>query len=258
MITNIKIHNESVEKIWHKASEFLINWIHLYHNITQKTLLLLSGGSCVNIYKELAKFLSTSELDFDYLAIAQVDERFQPKQITDNRQQTTKNDINAEVIKETGLWEICSKRNIPYYLVSQEGILEQSAEQYNKIIEKLFKEYVYKVAILGIGEDGHTAGLLPGYEKVWNKDKLVVGYEVDSGQNSARAEFCQKNFKERISLTPKALQQLDQAIIVAVGEKKKRAIIKAFNERNSNKMNEIPAVLIQKIPKVDLFTDNHL
>lgn len=245
MKADIFLHKGKSNLVFEKASEFLINWLSLYHNITQKTLLLLSGGSVVNLYRKLAEFLETANLDFSFLTFAQVDERFQPKQALSVKRKALrdKSDINSEVIKETGLWKICRKKKIPYYLVSQRGTLEKSTEQYNKIIEKLFKEYVYKIALLGIGEDGHTAGLLPGYEKLWNRNTYIAGYE-NKGQ-----------FKKRITLTPRALKKLDQAIVVAKGHKKRQVIQEILKEGNLENLDRYPAALQQKIPKVDLFTD---
>lgn len=244
------VHVESEEIIWQKAFKFLINWLSFYHNIGQKTLLLLSGGSVVEIYHDLAKFINTSDLNFSFLAFAQIDERFfGKKQRTDNKEQ-----INAEIIRKTGLWETCDKRKIPYYLVPQEGTLIEAVGNYDKQIEKLFKQFTYKIGLLGIGKDGHTAGLLPGYESIWTKNQLVVGYKVDNGQNILRAKFCQQ-FKERVSITPKSLTLMDQAIIVAVGEKKRSVIREILDPININNINKYPGALLQKIKKVDLFTN---
>mgnify|MGYP001605367425 CR=1 FL=1 len=248
----ISIHIEKSDLIFQKSSEFLINWLRLYHNIGQKTLLLLSGGSATKLYPLLAEFIKTSNLDLNFLAFGQVDERF-GKGLGFRVQGLGEKDINSYLIGKTGLWDACKERKIPYYLVSQEGTLEKSADQYNKTIEKLFKEYIYKVAILGIGEDGHTAGLIPGYGSEWDIDKYAVGY--DHRQNGPRGPFCPGGFRFRISLTPKVISQLDYGIIVALGEKKRKAIEQALDPINQNNLNKYPAAIIQKIKKVDLFTD---
>lgn len=250
MPSNITIHTEKSELIWDKASEFLINWLRLYHNIGQKTLLLLSGGSVTRLYSDLAQFINTSDLNFDFLAIGQVDERFKPEQPGGFK--STK-EINAEFIRETGLWQVCQKKNIPYNFPHQEGTLEEAAKKYNKQLSDLFEHFPYKIGVLGIGEDSHTAGLLPGYERVWNIDKYIIGYNL--GQNNPRGLFCQHKFKQRISVTPRALRQLDHTIVVAVGEKKKEAIDNVINPLNIDNFDKYPAAILQKIKKVDLFTD---
>lgn len=187
----------------------------------KKTLLLLSGGSSINVYPYLS---SISKL----LVIAQVDERFQPE----NRE-----DINAGAIKKAAF-------HAPYYIVSQEGSVEKTAEEYNKTIEDLWKKCDCKIAVLGIGEDCHTAGLIPGYEKDWNTNRFVVGYKLAPGQK----------FRARVTVTPNLLLQLDCALIVAAGEKKKEAIKNALKKENFKNLNKYPAAIIQKIKKIDLFT----
>lgn len=239
------IHKISEEEIYKSASKFVTEVL----SSNRKTLLLLSGGSAVNIYKRIANCelrLFVGKAGSKNLAFAQVDERFQPESNNPINQLSnypiSNENINANQIEKTGLWEMCRKNNIPYYLISQEGTLKEATRRYDQTISKLFKEYTYRLTILGIGEDGHTAGLLPGYKDVWNTDKYVVGYE-----NIGK-------FPKRITLTPKALMELDQAIVVASGENKKEAIKKILNPVNAEKIDQYPAVLINKIKKVDLFT----
>lgn len=208
-------------QIYSKAGRHLIRIIDKQIKEEKKTLLLLSGGSSVNVYPYLS---SVSEL----LVIAQVDERFQPE----NRE-----DVNAGAIKKAAF-------HVPYYIVSQEGSVEKAAEEYNRTIEDLWKKCDCKIAVLGIGEDCHTAGLIPGYEKDWNTDRFVVGYNL-----------AQNKFRQRITVTPKLLEQLDYALIVAAGDKKKKAIQNALKKENLENLNRYPAAIIQKIKEVDLLTD---
>ncbi len=254
MSSKITIHNKDSENIYPNAAQLLIKSLKSHQK--EKILILLSGGSVINLYKKLAGYIRSANIKNDSLVVGQVDERFKPensKLETRNSNKTSK--INSQIIGETGLWEVCNKKSIPYYLVSQEGTLEESAEKYDQTISKLFKEYTYKIAVLGIGEDGHTAGLLPGYEKAWNIDKFVVGYKIDDGQNKAMAISCPNIFRQRITVTPKTLQDLDQVLVVASGENKKEAIREILDPVNENNINKYPAVLLQKIKEVDLFTD---
>ncbi|MBI3954918.1 6-phosphogluconolactonase, partial [Candidatus Gottesmanbacteria bacterium] len=222
---SITIHNYSDRDIYPKTSQRLINVLSDLLMQGRKTLLLLSGGSSVNLYGYLAEYLNHSRPAL--LSIAQVDERFKPDQSSD---------INARAIKIMG---------IPYYIISQEGSVEKSAEEYNETIGRLWKEYDYKIAVLGIGEDCHTAGLIPGYRKLWDKQKLTIGYSLTIGQKSAYADFCPQGFKQRITVTPKLLEELDYALIVAAGEEKKEAIENALKKENLQDLNKYPAAIIQ-------------
>lgn len=234
MPSGITVHQMSKGQVWEASVVYLQRMLRLFHNITQKTLLLLSGGSAVRLYKPLRLFISNSDLNFEFLTIAQVDERFQPG---------NRDEVNAYAIEKTGLWEACKKKNIPYYLVSQTGSLQESSKKYNQTISKLFKSHPYKIAVFGIGEDGHTAGLLPGYKKEWNRNVFVVGYE-----NKGK-------FHQRITVTPKALIHLDIALVVAQGEGKRNSLVNVLKPEHSVSTDVYPAMIFHEIPKVEVFTD---
>ena len=156
----INLFHESKDLIWQRAYKRLIGKLEKQ----EKSLVLLSGGSVTAFYPMLADYIRFQKPN---MALGQVDERFQPLYIEDQ---------NGKVIANTGLFDAFEKGKSPVFLVSQEGVLERAALEYDTVLKKLFEEYPYKTAILGIGEDGHTAGFLPGYESEWNKDRLVVGY----------------------------------------------------------------------------------
>ncbi len=226
-------YNYSQKKIYSQAGKKLIKLISQSLCEKKKTLLFLSGGSNANLYGYLAGYLNHYELPL--LFIAQIDERFQPNQALE---------INAEQIRKTGLWKVCGEKGIPYYIISQKGSVETASKEYRKTIEDLWEKLDYIIAVLGIGEDCHTAGLIPGYEKDWNTDSYVVGYDLKLGK-----------FRKRITITPKLMEKFDYALIVAKGAKKKEAIKNALKKENLQNLNKYPAVIIQKIPKLDLFTD---
>lgn len=227
MQKNIRIDRFSETAIWQEANKRLIDTLKQNLDSGKKTLLLLSGGSCINLYTYLSDYLCHPEfISGSILSIAQVDERFQPE---------SQKDINARAIKKVGF-------QVPYYIVSQEGSVEKSAEEYNRTIEDLWKKCDCKIAVLGIGEDCHTAGLIPGYEKDWNIDRYIAGYDLQQGK-----------FRKRITITPKLMEKLDYALIVAAGLKKKEAIKNALKKENLENLNKYPAAIIQKIPKTDLF-----
>jgi 6-phosphogluconolactonase/glucosamine-6-phosphate isomerase/deaminase len=288
-MTKLSIIKYPLKDVWNKASENLIRIIYKQINQGERVLVLLSGGSAVKIYNQLVIDIHKSENRNQktkrLLAFAQVDERFQPR--IKNQESRIKNikfncdDINSEIIGNMGLWKKCDELGIPYYLVSQEGTLENSAYQYNVIIKNLFQEYNYKIGVFGIGMDGHTAGLLPGYSQLWNQEsrikkgdnKYVIGYE-----NKGK-------FPLRISITPHAITQLDHAMVIAVGEDKKEIISNFKLSRNSVihdsvipnlsgtesgqiknyklgsdiklvDLDKFPALVLTMAKKIEIFTDN--
>lgn len=255
---NIIINRCQAREIYDKALKKLCFVITGAINHKKRVLIFLSGGSSVNLYTKLAGWITSKKDIGENIAFAQVDERFQPRdQVSGIRFQGSggknNNNINADTIGESGLWRICDSQKIPCYLISQLGTLKESANKYNKIISKLFDSFDYKIAVLGIGEDGHTAGLLPGYEKDWNTDRYVVGYNL--GQNNARALFCQHKFRQRITVTPKLLEKLDYALIIVRGERKRNAIETLLKKDDHSDLNRNPATVIQNIKEAELLTD---
>ncbi len=221
-------YNYSQKKIYSQAGNKLIKVISQSLCEQRKILLFLSGGSSVFLYEYLYDYLCHPEfISGSLLSIAQADERLQPE---------NRDDINAEAIESAGF-------RVPYYIVSQDGSLSEAARGYNSKISKLMEWADYKMVILGIGEDCHTAGLIPGYEKNWNTDSYVAGYNLKHGK-----------FRKRITITPKLMEKFDYALVVAKGAKKKDAIKNALKKENLQNLNKYPAAVVQKIKDVDLFT----
>ena len=234
--------------MWQKASELLLNQLKTTLKEKKKCLLLLSGGSAVNICYSLAEYIKKAQIGSDILAIGQVDERFIPK----NHESGIKNQesardlinspINAVNIRNSGLIDILKEKNIPFYKIPQEGMLQEAADFYNRQLEELFKKYTFRMAVLGIGRDGHTAGFLPGYKKMWDKERFAAGYE-NLGQ-----------FPRRITVTPLVIRKLDYALVAVSGNEKKEVLQKILN-KGSDDINRLPGLLVHEIKEADLVTD---
>jgi len=248
----MKVNNINIDSIWAGALEKLTRKIE--ENKDRKILLLLSGGSVVAMYGRLGEFLK----EYDgKIALGQVDERFRPKAKfkMQNAKCKINVDINKERIGETGLWNICEERGIPYFTVSGEGTLIESANEYNETMRQCFNEYNFKIAVLGIGEDGHTAGLIPGYGREWDREKLVVGYKLN---HESRIKNQELRIKERITMTPRALRKLDDALVAAFGEKKKDALVRIVRDEKHHNIDQTPGIIIREIKSVDLITDQNI
>ena len=225
----------SVSKIgiWEEGTKLLVRRMMLAFRSEKKLLLLLSGGSAVNLYQRLAEYIKRSQFVSENLAVGQVDERFRPE---------NSDDINAVQIEKTGLIEVLKRKGIKFYKILQKGSLERAADEYNRIMEELFRSYKFKMAILGIGRDGHTAGLLPGYRKEWDKNTFVTGYK-NKGE-----------FPERITITPKAFGRLDYGLTIVAGEEK-REVMEGILKKKEIDVNLLPGILINRIKKVETAMD---
>lgn len=116
--------------------------------------------------------------------------------------------------------------------------LVDTTEKFNMVLAQEFKNTDYKIGLFGIGADGHTAGILPESKAV-NFEELVVGYEAPKFS--------------RITITPKAIEKLDEAVVWAQGEEKWN-VIKDLIEKYIDIVKQ-PAQVLKKVPLLTIFTD---
>ncbi|MBI3984496.1 MAG: 6-phosphogluconolactonase [Candidatus Levybacteria bacterium] len=200
-IIKVKDAGEGVDK----AKSF----IYKYSN--SQTALFLSGGLTP---KALYQTLSTDK-KLKAGAVAVVDERF-GLPFHDNS--------NEKMIKDSHLFEYLKSTNTLVFTVLNGKDIDNTTKDYEKIISRLFKSYKQKIAILGIGEDGHTAGIPKGY---YNSNELVI--KIDDFPSE---------FRKRITLTFKALEQMDRLIVLVFGENKKKVLNEMFKK---GLLEELPA-----------------
>ena len=97
----------------------------------------------------------------------------------------------------------------------------------------------YILAFLGMGPDGHTAGILPGSPAAKARKAWVISYETP--------EFT------RITLTPFALSHVSEAFVIARGEAKRPAL--QLLQTKALPIVKQPAQLLKKLSKVVIFND---
>jgi len=181
-----------------------------------------------------------------------VDERFGEK-LHDNS--------NEKMIKETGLLRYFHLRDTPFYPILKGLSREETAQEYDQTVRKLNSIFPKSVALLGIGADGHTAGIAGdrGTVRKWgNKgDKGDIFknpiFEKER-QHLFVSDFNDEHgyFKERITMTFLGLSMIDLLIILAFGENKKEALDAMFEDGPES---EIPARFFKRpdIAKKTLF-----
>lgn len=210
----------------------------LYEMVSKSAVLFLSGGSTPKtLYEILAK-----DGKLNAGAVAMVDERFGEKWYEDS---------NELMIKNTQLLSFLQKSNTEFYPILQNENIEDTAMQYDETARYLFNYFQKSVAILGIGADGHTAGI-PAIEEISQKilnDKFSLVDFYDDKESF---------YKQRITLTFLGLSKIDQIIVMVFGKDKKKALQFMFK---TGSIAQIPArFLIQKeiSSKVTLITDQNI
>jgi len=210
----------------------------ILRNISPETVLFLSGGSTPKpLYQALLQ-----EKNLKLGAAAIVDERF-GKLMHD--------DSNEKMIAETGLINFLKKQNIRFYKVLEDKEIDETTKDYDETVRFLLYQFKRSIGILGIGEDGHIAGL-PAKSQISNLKSQMESAFVKSVNDFPGAS------KERITMTVLALSMLDQIIVLAFGKEKKKALKKMLEE---GPIEEIPArFLTQKgiAEKTTIITDQKI
>jgi len=197
----------------------------LYEITDNRTALFLSGGKTpVNLYSELGK-----EQNLKIGAAAMVDERY-GKPMHDNS--------NELMIERSRLPDYFEREKIPFYriLVGEQNIAN-TAFHYDETVRYLLSHFPKSVAILGIGEDGHIAGIAPNrsdfINPLFSKEQrnLLVSYFKDPKSGSCAGNPAPLyGFGQRVTMTIRGLSKMDALIVLAIGEKKKAALSRLFKK----------------------------
>ena len=207
-----------------QAAQHLINSLEKHLEKGEKVLLLLSGGSGINIAVKISDALKNLNLSNLYVSL--MDERHgEIGHANENWQQL----LDAE-FKLVGA-------NLYRPLINKS--LKETAESFSIWLDEKIKITDYKIALFGIGSDGHTAGIKPHSAAV-NCDESV-------------AYFSGEDF-ERFTITPKVIQKIDEAVIQASGDDKRPTLYKLINEQIP--LDDQPAQILKSVKNATLYTNN--
>ncbi len=217
MINFIKTNStlECEEKLYKTLKDNLEN--------NKRVLLIIAGGSNIPILKAVFDQLEvnlTSNID-----IILSDERFGPSDYQESN--------FVKLIKYGFDPKKANFRNI---------LIDQDIQTSTSILEKEFVQKSKKadiiIAQLGIGEDGHIAGILPN-SKALTSNNYVVNFKGP--------DF------ERITLSFKALKKIDIAIVAAYGDNKKKALMNLKSLKLP--LNEMPSRILQEIKSIYIYNN---
>ena len=210
-----KSENECIEKLYKTLKENLEK--------NKKVLLIIAGGSNIPILKDVF-----DQLEFELTSNIEIvlsDERFGPSDFQES---------NFVKLMNYGF----NKKNANFINI----LTNQDIESSTKLLEN---EFIQKsktadiiIAQLGIGEDGHIAGILPNSKALES--------------NNYATYFNGPDYK-RITLSFKALKKIDIAIVAAYGDKKKKALTNLKNLKLP--LNEMPARILQEIKRNYIYND---
>lgn len=217
MSLNIKTTNDLEE-----IADFVANTINKQLADGKRVLWFVTGGSSIKVQSKVADKINTNLPG--RLVITLTDERFGEENHLDS---------NWYQLKQLG-FEIKNAKIIPFLTGKN---FKDTTLSLREILKEELEKADYKIGNFGIGIDGHTAGILPHTLAVDSPD-LVCGHETE--------QF------DRVTITPKVISQLDEAIIFAMGENKWPILEKLEKEFP---LEEDPSQILKKVPLLTIFTD---
>ncbi len=170
--------------------------------------LALSGGSTPReAYKLLA---ARNDLPWSCIELFFGDERFVPH---DHR------DSNYRMVRESLLTRGAAPRGL--FAVPTDGTPQQAADAYEEILRQQYGASnlelgmpLFDLVLLGLGEDGHTASLLPDQPVLGERKRWVAAVPEGRGE-------------PRITLTYPALESSRRIVILVTGAARRDALAQA-------------------------------
>jgi 6-phosphogluconolactonase len=170
--------------------------------------LVLSGGSTPRATYQL---LTCKDIDWDCAELFFSDERFVPPDHEDS---------NYRMVRETLLSnELVHPRKL--LAIPTDGTPQSAADRYDEILRQQYGAGtleagvpLFHLTLLGLGDDGHTASLLPGQPVLQEMDRWAAAVPQGRGE-------------PRISLTYPALNSSELILFLVSGAAKRDALAQA-------------------------------
>ena len=204
-------------------------------------LLMVSGGSAL----ELLDGIEMRNVG-KHITITTLDERVSEDPAVNNFSQ----------IVETEFYKKAERKGIDYIdtRVHRNMSLRRFAKKFERGLRAWRKKHP-KGKIMctqGIGEDGHTAGILPypknpkRFQRLFEKqNQWVVGYNATKGKSE---------YVKRVTVTlPFLRKEVDWSVAYATGSRKRKAVRLVGAKRGS--LAKTPARILREMKNITLFVD---
>lgn len=191
----------------------------------KRVLWLVSGGS--NIPASVKVMMNMPESLSKNLSISLIDERWGPPGHKDS---------NWQQLLQAGF----DGKQASLLPVLRPGVgFQQAIKYYDDLIRRALADNDTAIGQLGIGPDGHIAGILPGSPAASENKALAVGYEAPP--------------LKRLTLTFPALRRLDATYVLAFGGSKRQALESLLSEKHG--LDEQPSQILKEVAEAYVYND---
>lgn len=190
-------------------------------------LFFVTGGSAISVAVKVADILREHPKQnlTQNLTIMLTDERYGP---------VGHQDSNWQQLFEKG-FHLPQAKQIPILTGDNREI---TTEKFNATLKQELVAADYRIALFGIGKDGHTGGMLPESPAV-TYENFAFGYDTETFS--------------RITVTPKVVEKLEEVVVWVQGEEK-WGVVESLKEKNID-ITKQPAQILKKVPLLTIFTD---
>ena len=191
----------------------------------KRASIVLSGGSTPEgVYRYLAE--NSEDFNWDYVDFFIGDERCVPADHEDS---------NLRMIRESFLSRI-DHETANEYVVDQTLSPDEAAKEYSdRLKDYLEKNDSFDLVLLGMGPDGHTASLFPGYPELTEKKKLAL---------ATTQEGPLEPHHRRVTMTVPALSHSSHILFLLKGGDDKKAIMRKVLASGAKKDRSYPVEYI--------------
>jgi 6-phosphogluconolactonase/glucosamine-6-phosphate isomerase/deaminase len=230
------VRQENKDSALAEAGEYLN--LLLMENSKKQILLMLSGGSAL----EIVNYLGNHTLG-DNLTISVLDERYSEDPTINNFSQLQKTDFYQEALT--------AESSFFGTLPRKDETIEMLAARWESNLENWWAENPNGliIATLGMGADGHTAGIFPYPE---NPEKFKELFE-NGGWLTAYDALGKHKYFQRVTANQEFLKLINYGIAFACGTEKKNKLDTVIEKKGE--AYEVPALLWHEIANVKIFTD---
>jgi len=229
-VTRTTSRKEATEK----ASSHLNQILDAHSHVP--ILFLSSGGSSLGLLERIVIFPSN-------FTVGMTDERFSEDPKVNNFAHLSKTPF-FEKAEEKGAYFIDTR-------IQPGEDMEVFAKRYEDSLQTWRKEHPGGRIVLtqGVGQDGHTLGIMPypkeqsAFQELFEGVSWVVGYDA-----TKRSEY-----HLRATITLPFLRMVDHSVLYMVGKEKKDALSLMLSAKGT--LWETPSRIVHEMKDVHIFTD---